>query len=194
MISILDLTKSKLRRKIFQYFFTNHDGELYLREIARKFNEDPSNLSKELLRLEKENIFTSSLKGNQKYYKLNTNHPLFKELKSIVFKTIGIKGSLENLVNETTGIITAFIYGSYAKDSEATSSVIDVCMIIDKDKFKEQDILPPIQELELQLSREIKYIYYSVEEWKEKISIKDSFTINIMIESKIVLKGNIGGE
>jgi len=191
MISLLDLTKSRLRRKIFQYFFTNHDGELYLREIARKFNEDPSNLSKELLRLEKENIFTSSLKGNQKYYKLNTSHPLFKELKSIVFKTIGIKGSLENLVNKNDGIITAFIYGSYAKDSETSSSVIDVCMIIDKDKFKEQDILPPFQEFESRLSREINCIYYSVEEWDEKLKTKDSFVSKIMNKSKIILKGNI---
>ena len=110
MINLLDLTKSKSRRKILQYFFTNPDQELYLREIARKFKEDPSNLSKEMNRLEKENIFISSFMGKQKYYKLNKSHPLFDELKSIVFKTIGVKGRLEKIVNEVIGILSAFIY------------------------------------------------------------------------------------
>ena len=168
MINLLDLTKSKSRRKILQYFFTNPDQELYLREIARKFKEDPSNLSKEMNRLEKENIFISSFMGKQKYYKLNKSHPLFDEFKSIVFKTIGVKGRLENIVNEVIGILSAFIYGSYAKNTESFSSDIDLFMIIDKKKFNENTLLPNINELESQISREINYTYYSWEEWKEK--------------------------
>lgn len=189
MINLLDLTKSKLRRKILQYFFTNPEQESYLREIARKFQEDPSNLSKEMIRLEKENIFVSNYKGKQKYYKLNKSHPLFNELKSIVFKTIGVKGRLENIVNEVKGIISAFIYGSYAKNTENSASDIDLFMIIDKKKFRENEFLPYIHQLESQLSREINYTYYSLEEWREKVANNESFIINIIKETKIILKG-----
>jgi len=189
MINLLDLTKSKLRRKILQYFFTNPEQESYLREIARKFQEDPSNLSKEMIRLEKEDIFISNYKGKQKYYKLNKSHPLFNELKSIVFKTIGVKGSLENTVNEVKGIISAFIYGSYAKSTENSASDIDLFIIIDKKKFHENKFLPYIHQLESQLSREINYSYYSLEEWREKVENNESFIINIIKEPKIILKG-----
>ena len=189
MINLLDLTKSKLRRKILQYFFTNPEQESYLREIARKFQEDPSNLSKEMIRLEKENIFASNYKGKQKYYKLNKSHPLFNEFKSIVFKTIGVKGRLENIANEVKGIISAFIYGSYAKNTENSASDIDLFMIINKKKFRENEFLPYIHQLESQLSREINYTYYSLEEWREKVANNESFIINMIKEPKIILKG-----
>jgi hypothetical protein len=49
-------------------------------------------IRKELTRLEEEGIFLSRRKGNLIYYLLNQSYPLFDELKSIVFKTIGIQG------------------------------------------------------------------------------------------------------
>jgi len=189
MINLLDLTKSNLRRKILQYFFTNPDQQLYMREIARKFKEDPSNLSKEMNRLEKDKIFISSFMGKQKYYKINKSHPLFDELKSIVFKTIGIKGKLEDIVSKAAGILSSFIYGSFAKNNEDISSDIDLFIIIDKEKFDENEFLPKINELESQISREINYTYYSLQEWKEKIKKNDSFILNIISEPIIILKG-----
>lgn len=189
MINLLELTKSNLRRKILQYFFTNPDEQLYLREIARKFKEDPSNLSKEMNRLEKDKIFISSFMGKQKYYRINKSYPLFDELKSIVFKTIGIKGRLEEIVSKATGILSSFIYGSFAKSTEDISSDIDLFIIIDKEKFDENELLPKINELESQISREINYNYYSLEEWKEKVENNDSFILNIISEPIIILKG-----
>ena len=189
MINLLDLTKSNLRKKILQYFFTNPDQQLYLREIARKFKEDPSNLSKEMNKLEKDKIFISRFMGKQKYYNINKSHPLFYELKSIVFKTIGIKGRLEEIVSKAAGILSSFIYGSFAKSAEDISSDIDLFIIIDKEKFDENKFLPKINELESQISREINYTYYSLQECKEKIEKNDSFILNIISGPIIILKG-----
>ena len=189
MINLLDLTKSNLRKKILQYFFTNPDQQLYLREIARKFKEDPSNLSKEMNKLEKDKIFISRFMGKQKYYNINKSHPLFDELKSIVFKTIGIKGRLEEIVSKAAGILSSFIYGSFAKSAEDISSDIDLFIITDKEKFDENKFLPKINELESQISREINYTYYSLQECKEKIEKNDSFILNIISGPIIILKG-----
>ena len=82
MVNFLEITKSTLRRKILAHFFTNPESNLYLREIASLINEDPGNLSKELARLETEGIFTAHKRGNQKYFSLNKEYPLYKELKS----------------------------------------------------------------------------------------------------------------
>lgn len=117
MLNYFELTKSKVRRKILSYYFSNTEHELYLRELARLINEDPGNLSKELSKLEKEQLFSSRFKGNQKYYYLNKEYPLFNEIKSVVFKTIGIKGLIQDLVTYSIGVIAAFIYGPYINNT-----------------------------------------------------------------------------
>jgi len=190
MINFLEITKSRLRNKILLHFFTNTDDEMYLREMALRLKEDPGNLSKELSRLEKEGIFISQFRGKQKYFFLNKTYTLFNELKSIIFKTIGIQGSLQNIINKTSGIVTAFIYGSFATGKENASSDIDLCLIVKDSVFNENNFISKIDGLEKTISREINYIYYSEEEWEKQINENDSFIINIKMGPKIVLKGD----
>lgn len=189
MINFLEISKSRLRNKILLHFFTNPDDEKYLREIAIILGEDPGNLSKEMSKLEKEGIFLSADRGKQKYFSLNKKYPLFEELKSIIFKTIGIQGSLYKIVNEVVGIIFAFIYGSFAKSEESALSDIDLCLIIDIGYFNENIFIEKINDLENRISREINYIYYSEKEWYRMVKEKDSFILSILDNQKIMLKG-----
>lgn len=189
MINFLEISKSRLRNKILLHFFTNPDDEKYLREIAIILGEDPGNLSKEMSKLEKEDIFLSADRGKQKYFSLNKKYPLFEELKSIIFKTIGIQGSLYKIVNEVVGIIFAFIYGSFAKNEESALSDIDLCLIIDIGYFNENIFIEKINDLENRISREINYIYYSEKEWYRMVKEKDSFILSILDNQKIMLKG-----
>ena len=193
MLNYFELTKSKVRRKILSYFFSNTEQELYLREIARLIDEDPGNLSKELSKLEKEQLFISRFRGNQKYYYLNKEYPLFNEIKSVVFKTIGVKGLIQNLVTYSNGIIVAFIYGSYANNTENSYSDIDLCLIIDNNVFNEDVFIIEINKIEKKISREVEYIYYSEAEWNQKIKSQDNFILNLIIQPKIILKGEIAG-
>ena len=190
MINFLEITKSRLRNKILLHFFTNVDDEMYLREMALRLKEDPGNLSKELSKLEQEGIFISQYRGKQKYFFLNKAYSLFNELKSIIFKTIGIQGSLQNIINEISGIVSAFIYGSFATGKENASSDIDLCLIVKDSVFNEHNFISKIDGLGKTISREINYIYYSEEEWKKQINENDSFIINIKMGPKIILKGD----
>jgi predicted nucleotidyltransferase len=190
MINFLEITKSRLRNKILLHFFTNVDDEMYLREMALRLKEDPGNLSKELSKLEREGIFISQFRGKQKYFFLNKAYSLFNELKSIIFKTIGIQGSLQNIINEISGIVSAFIYGSFATGKENASSDIDLCLIVKDSVFNEHNFISKIDGLGKTISREINYIYYSEEEWKKQINENDSFIINIKMGPKIILKGD----
>ena len=159
MVNFLEITRSRLRNKILLHFFTNPSDELYLREISVRLSEDPGNLSKEMSKLKKEGIFLSQLRGNQKYFFLNKDYPLYDELKSIIFKTIGIQGSIQKIINETEGIITVFIYGSFATAEETSASDIDLCLIVNNGVFNENGFISKINDLEKNISREINYIY-----------------------------------
>jgi predicted transcriptional regulator with HTH domain/predicted nucleotidyltransferase len=193
MLNYFELTKSKVRRKILAYFFSNIEQELYLREIARILDEDPGNLSKELSKLEKEHLFSFKLRGNQKYYSLNKEYPLFNEIKSVVFKTIGIEGLLRDLVAYFAGVHAAFIYGSYANSTENTYSDIDLCLIIDNNIFNDDTFIAEINKIEKAILRDIEYIYYSEDEWNKKIKLQDSFILNLISQPKIVLAGELPG-
>jgi len=90
MFKFFELTKSRLRSKLLSFYFGNQDEILYMKEISRLLDEDCGNLQKELVKLEKEDLFHSVKRGNQRYYFLNKQYPFFNELDSI-FAGIGNK-------------------------------------------------------------------------------------------------------
>lgn len=185
-MDISNLFKSKARKALFKLYFTNPDSEFYLRELERMLSIPVSMIRKELLRLEKENVFVSHKKGNQTYYKVNKSYPLFGELKSIVFKTIGVQGLLKEALQKIKGIEIAFIYGSYAKASEKADSDIDVCII---GNVNEDILTREINEREKVLKREINYTMYTSKEFAEKKRKKDSFIADLIQNAKIMLIG-----
>ena len=190
MLNFLEVTRSRLRRKLLSYFFTNPTASLYLREIASILKEDSGNISKELSKLEKEGIFISTMRGNQKHFSLNTKYPLYKELKSVIFKTIGVEGNLRKIVDEVEGITLAFIYGSFALNKESSTSDIELLTVGSPGQDK---LMERMDDLEKRLRREINYNIYSEKEFKEKLRKNDSFIQNILKRPKIILKGSLDG-
>lgn len=153
-MDISNLFKSKARKALFKLYFTNPESEFYLRELERMLSIPVSMIRKELMRLERAGIFSVHNKGNLTYYRINKDYPLFSELKSIVFKTIGAQGLLDETLKKIEGIESAFIYGSYAKAEEKADSDIDLCVI---GAINEDVLVRRINELEKLLKREINY-------------------------------------
>ena len=91
------------------------------------------------------------------------------------------------------GVIAAFIYGSYANNTENSYSDIDLCLIIDNNVFNDDVFIIEINKIEKTISRDVEYIYYSEAEWNQKIKSQDSFILNLIIQPKIILKGEIAG-
>ncbi len=188
MNNILEIPKSRLRSKLLAYFFTNPQANLYLREISSFLGEDAGNLSKELARLEKTGVFTSNLRGNQKYFSLNKSYPLYKEFRSVIFKTIGVEGGLREVFNKIAGIDVSFVYGSFAQNNENAASDIDLFIIGNPDEDK---LMEAVEELEKKLRREINYNVYPKKEFMDKKNKKDSFIMNVLKGPKIIIKGDI---
>src|SRR6202163_3002843 len=96
--------RSKARRKLLAFYFTNPAARHHLRDLAERLNIDPSNLSKELGRLEREGLFGSEVNGRQKYFQLNRGYPLFNEVRKIVAKTIGAAPLMAQSLKKIDGI------------------------------------------------------------------------------------------
>lgn len=186
-MDITKIFKSKTRQALFRLYFTNPEKSLYLRELERELAIPVSMLRKELISLETEGLFSSSKQGNLLYYSLNKTYPLYNEIKTIVFKTIGIQGALYQALLNIKNINTAFIYGSYAKDSSNAKSDIDLFVI----GIPDEDILiEKINTLEKTLKREINYSIYSKADFKKKKSQNDPFISDVIKNKKLFLIGD----
>ena len=189
-MDILGLLRSKLRRKLLVYFFTNPEASHHLRELASVISEDPGNLSKELKRLCSDGLFVSDIRGRQKYFSINRENPLYEEIKSIISKTVGVEASLRDLVADDPNVLLAFIYGSYVSEQFSTRSDIDL-MLITKDKgFNDKKILRQVHNLMSASGREIDFSYFSKKEWRAKLRQEDSFILEVVKTPKLIIKGD----
>ena len=186
-MDISKIFKSRTRKELFRLYFTNPDSEYYLRELERILDTPVSMIRNELVNLEKDGMFISKKKGNSIYYSLNKGYPLFDELKSIVFKTVGIQGLLKEAFKKVKGIEAAFIFGSFAKKEEAVGSDIDLFIV---GKINETMLLREIKKLEEALKREINYSVFERAEFKKKAKEKDSFIIDLLENPKIFIVGS----
>lgn len=91
MVNLLNLNQSKERQKLLKLYFSNPEKRYYLRQLEKILNIPVGNIRRELLRLEEAGIFIFEKVGNLSYYSLNKKYPIFKELKSIIFKLKKIK-------------------------------------------------------------------------------------------------------
>jgi len=186
MLESLYISKSKIRQDLLTLFFTNPSQKYYLRELQRQLGYSAGSIRRELLKFQKDNLFNTQMAGNLLYYTLNTKHPLFKELKMIVFKTVGVEGSLRNTLSSIHGIRVAFIYGSFGRKKEKGSSDIDLMIIGNPDT---SFLNEKIAELEKRLKREINPTIYSMEEYQAKKKAKSGFIMELLKNPKIMVIG-----
>jgi DNA-binding transcriptional ArsR family regulator len=77
---------SRIRAKILGWFFTHPEESFFVRQIATILQEDPTNLSREMSKLENLGILTSKKIGNTKHFQANPHCAFFRELKGLVGK------------------------------------------------------------------------------------------------------------
>jgi len=184
------LLGSRIRISILKLFVFNPQAEYYIREMERLTKEPFDPLRMELNRLKGIGILKSRVSGRQKYYRMNIEHALFPDIKSMILKTVGIGDLLKESFNKKSAITSAFIYGSYAKNTEYHDSDIDIFVVGDISSKELQGI---ISDIENATKREINYTVYSKKELKEKYRAKNNFITGVLKGEKIFLKGDSNG-
>ena len=80
-------------------FFTNSASSAYLRGMAEEFGESTNAIRHELNNLSKAGYLVSSEEGRTILYRANTAHPLYKEIKNLIHKYLGIDEIVESIVS-----------------------------------------------------------------------------------------------
>jgi predicted nucleotidyltransferase len=174
---------SHITRQVLNYFFLHPEADMYINEIARRLDLDSGNLTRKLKEIEAEGILKSELRGNQRYYMINSEYPLIEQYKKIILSTVGIEPLLKKILKSVSGIQSAFLYGSYARDSMNAGSDIDLFVVGEHNTLALQKQIAIIQKT---TDREINVFSIGSNEF-EKRKENDSFIKNVMKSKKIIL-------
>jgi predicted nucleotidyltransferase len=181
---------SRIRAKILGWLFSHPGESFFVRQMALLLEEDPTNLSREMARLEDLGILKSNRIGNLKHFQTNPECPFFIEMKGLVLKTAGVAGRIRAGLGKVGGIEAAFLYGSYAKGEEEADSDVDLLIVGNVDLNRLDASLGKLEKI---LGREINYVLYSREEFKSKRKSKDGFLKDVLAGRKIMVIGDEDG-
>lgn len=176
--------RSKARQRLLAFYFTNPAARLHLRDLAKQLHIDPSNLSKELERLERDGLFRAEISGRQKYFQLDRKYPLFREVRSIVAKTIGSIPMMADSLRRIEGIEEAWLYGSFARNQQDAASDIDLLVI---GAPSEELFAEGVRKLERELGRELNYTVMTRKEFNSRRARKDVFLENVWHNKRVSL-------
>jgi predicted nucleotidyltransferase len=152
---VLDtLITSKTRKKLLLKFFLNSDSYAYLRNLEQELDESPNALRIELAKFEKANMLISEHEGNKKMYRVNTNHPLFKDIRNIIFKTIGFDQIIEKVIQQMGDVEKVYVTGSYAHG--VSSNIIDLLFV--GNDINTGYLLKLIEKAEKLVDKRIRYL------------------------------------
>lgn len=174
--------RSKITKRVLSYLLLNQDAELYLNEMAVKFDVDPGNLARKLNEWEREGIVQKRKRGNLSLYRANIKHPLYKELRAITEKQFGLEDALRSTLKQVIGAKQAYVFGSYAKSAMNAESDVDVLAI---GSHKAVDIQRLIVQLQKRFDREINVVDMTEKEFIKRKKSRDPF-IKSVFESKVI--------
>jgi predicted nucleotidyltransferase/predicted transcriptional regulator with HTH domain len=185
---LAQLFRSKLRAKALGWLFSHPDERFFVRQLEALLDEDPTNISRELARLEKLGLLTCETEGRQKYYRANPDSPIFADLQAIVLKTVGLADVLrEALLPVADRIDCAFVYGSAASGELTAGSDVDLLVI---GQVNEMDLHKAIVRGERRISRPVNYSLYSHSEFSRRAKKKTGFVARVLAGKKIGILGS----
>lgn len=176
--------RSNLRKALLAHLYSNRSTRFYVRQMAAMLGVDPTNLSRELSRLEKEGLLQSEIEGRQRYYSINRGYPYLKPLFTMLQGSVGIIPAIKDALQDIEGIDNAYIYGSFAKNGADASSDIDLLIIGEPEHGL---LASEVRRVEKMLKREVNYTVLKPRELRSKLKAHDPFISDIWHGPRITL-------
>jgi uncharacterized protein len=176
-----------VRQGVLAATLTQPEKWWYVSELAEFLHTRPSSLQRELAGLKQSGLLQQRKDGRRVYFKAETRSPIFRELRSIFEKTVGLVPTLKAaLAPFASEIVCSFVYGSIARREEHAASDVDL-MVIGAAGLS--DLAPSLRKVENRLGREVNVTIYSVHEFRKKLAEGDHFLTTVLKGSRQFVKG-----
>jgi hypothetical protein len=118
--------------------------------------------------LYRQDCLFQNARGKRKFYRANSGHPLYNELKHIVHKTVGIDQITEKLTTKTYNLEAAYVTGDFANGID--SDTIELALV--GMNLDTEHIDKCVKIVEKLIHRRIMYLLYTPDQmeyyFKEK--------------------------
>jgi predicted nucleotidyltransferase len=180
MSILAEILSSKVRAEIFRNLFgIAPDTALYMREIERRTGFAIGTVQTELKKLQRLDIISRVKDGNRVYYRANTVHPLYPNIRELVLKTSGLADVIKHAIDNEKGIRVAFVFGSFARQEEKANSDVDLMVVGDIGLRKLTGLLMDVAG---KVGREINPHIFSEKEFIKRKTGQNHF-LNQVLES-----------
>lgn len=189
-MSISTALFSEGQSRVFRWVFGQPWRDFYLSELRRLSGLGSATLQRELNALADAGLVLSERVGNLRRIRANPQSPVFSELVALTRKTLGAEPLLrEALQALAPDVEAAWIYGSYAKQTDTAVSDIDV-MIVGSNLSLARviEVLLPVEEL---LGRKVNPTLYTKAEFDKRRAEADSFVNRVLAQSLLPLIGTL---
>jgi predicted nucleotidyltransferase len=182
-----EILSSRIRAAIFRLLFGFDAKEIYMRDLERRSGFSIGAIQAELKKLLRFELLEKRKDGNRIYFQANKNHPLYSDLRNLVFKTNCLIDIIKDALINSDAIKYAFIFGSFARNEETASSDIDLMVIGDLTLRHLTGMLAGLSD---KLNREINPHCLGEQDFIRRKNAGEPFINRICEESRLFIIGN----
>jgi len=161
-ILIDQLFTGKIRLRLMVRLLLNPGNQVYLRQLERELQVSSNTVRLELNKLSEMKLINvvEAEESKIKKYVANPLHPLYRNLRSIVLKYVGVDSLLEEIFNKLGTVQEVFLTGDFANGIE--TPFIDLVLVGDIDRDFLQQLVIRAENL---LQKKIRMAIYSPNEF-----------------------------
>jgi len=182
-----EILSSRIRAAIFRLLFGFDEKEIYMRDLERRSGFSIGAIQTELKKLLRFELLERRKDGNRIYFQANKKHPLYSDLRNLVFKTNGLIDIIKDALINSDAIKYAFVFGSFARNEETASSDIDLMVIGDLTLRHLTGMLVGLSD---KLNREINPHCLGEQDFIRRKNAGEPFINRICEESRLFIIGN----
>lgn len=186
MNALAVLLSSQVKAEVFRLLFGLTACEMHVRELERRSGLSVSTVRQELRRLTGLGLLEVRQDGNRTYYRANTRHPLYGDIRSMVLKTSGLVDILRAVLAQP-GIEVAFVFGSLARDAEQAHSDLDLMII---GTITLRNVATLLSGVAAQIGREIDPHVLTPEDFARRRQAGEHFIVNVINSPRLFVVGD----
>lgn len=177
-----------VQQRVLGLLFGQPERRFQSAELIRLVDSGTGAVHRQLARLASAGLITVTSIGNQRHYQASRHSPVFKELRGLVVKTVGVLEPLRRvLLPFTSRIRAAFVYGSVAGGTDRSGSDIDLMVI--SDTLDHGELFEALQTAERELARSVNPTVMTRAQWRTKRDRPDSFATRVAEAPRLFVLG-----
>jgi len=178
---------SEVRVNILKLLLLNPNRAFHIRAIVRQVDAEINAVRRELDNLFEINLVTRRQSSNKIFYQIETQHPFYSDLLSLVAKEAGIGATVIKNERRIGVVDYAVLSLAFLRGRKSTALDVDLFIVgvINLDVI--QNI---VKEEESKNNKEINYSVMTMEEFMSRKRTNDPFIYRVLTQSRTMLIGD----